>query len=61
MIDDAGLAGANLEAIAAVGRLQVIGVLPAELQNPLDGSRDVLMQSIGELDDDDGTLAWRSQ
>ena len=61
LIDHARFAGANLQAIAAVCRLQVIRILPAELQHTLDRSRDVLVQAIGELDHDDGALARGSQ
>ena len=64
MIDDAGFGRTNLEAIAAIGGLQVIGVqpiLPAQLKHTLHWSRDVLVQTVRELDDDDGTFAGRPQ
>jgi hypothetical protein len=44
--------------------LQVVGVepvLPAQLKHALHRSRDVLMQTVGKLDDDDGALARRPQ
>ena len=53
--------GADLEAVAAVCRLQIIRVLPAELQNALHGGRDVLVEAVRKLDDDDGTLPRRPQ
>ena len=64
MIDHARFARTNLEAIAAVCGLQVIGILPvlsAQLKHALHRSRDVLMQTVRKLDDDDGALARRPQ
>jgi hypothetical protein len=64
MIDHARFARTNLEAIAAVCGLQVIGVLPifsAKLKHALHGRRDILVQPISKLDDDDGALSRRSQ
>jgi len=64
MIDHARFARTNLEAIAAVCGLQVIGVLPilpAKLKHALHRRRDVLVQPISKLDDDDGALSRRSQ
>jgi hypothetical protein len=62
LIDHPGFAGANLETIAAVGRLQVIGIATAKLQDTLHWGRHVLVKAIGELDHDDGALArWPQQ
>jgi hypothetical protein len=44
--------------------LEVIGVqpiLPTKLKHALHRSRDVLVETVGKLDDDDGALSGRSQ
>jgi len=61
LIDDARLVRSDLEAIATVRGLQVIGVLTAELEHTLDGCGHVFVQAVCELDDDDGALAWRTK
>jgi hypothetical protein len=46
------LSGADFEAVAAVGRLQEEHVVACEAKYALDGSRHVLVQAVGKLDDD---------
>src|SRR5690606_22844597 len=56
-----GLLGAHLEAVAAIGRLDIIRLLAAEVENPLYRRRDVFMEAVGELDDEDRALTGRTQ
>lgn len=61
MIDHARLTRAYFEPVAAIRGLQVVCVLAAKLENALHRSRHVLVQAVGELDDDDRAFAWRTQ
>lgn len=56
-----GLLRAHLEPVAAIGRLDIIRLLSAEVENPLYRRRDVFMEAVGELDDEDRALTGRTQ
>jgi hypothetical protein len=49
--------GANLEPIAAIGRLQIVDLTPSKPQDALYGRGDVLMQAVRKLDYYDRTLS----
>src|SRR5579883_1925129 len=53
-----GLAAAHFEPVAAVDGLDVENLAPGDPQDALHGRGHVLVHSVGELDDDDGALAW---
>ena len=50
----------NLEPIAAVNGLDIKDIFCCQPQNATHGRSDVLVHTVGELNDDYRTFAWRS-